>query len=161
MVLNSGDLIDMGSIPRSGRFPGGHGNPLQYSCLKNPRDRGAWWAMVHRFEKSWTPLKQLSMRNPSSPWVLDKSPVHCVCPEDPRQLLPALPTFASPLLYLWSWRNFLAHKFQEIYYFLRHPSLENVAFQYRLRTRLRSQLSSGSRISLERRWEGHQPSVTP
>ena len=35
---------DMGSIPRSGRSPGeGHGNPLQYSCLENPMDRGAWW----------------------------------------------------------------------------------------------------------------------
>ena len=41
------------------------------------------------------------------------------------------------------------------------PSLENVAFQFRLRTRLRSQLSSGSRISPEWWWEGHQPSVTP
>ena len=36
---------DSGLIPGSGRFPGGgHGNPLQYSCLENPRDRGAWWA---------------------------------------------------------------------------------------------------------------------
>ena len=40
---------DMGLIPRSGRSPGeGHGNPPQYSCLENPMDRGAWWAMVHR-----------------------------------------------------------------------------------------------------------------
>ena len=39
----------MGSIPVSGRSPGGgHGNPLQYSCLENPTDRGAWWATVHR-----------------------------------------------------------------------------------------------------------------
>ena len=38
------------SVPRSGRSPGGgHGNPLQYSCLENPMDRGAWWAAVHRF----------------------------------------------------------------------------------------------------------------
>ena len=37
-----------GSIPGSGRSPGGrHGNPLQYSCLENPMDRGAWWATVH------------------------------------------------------------------------------------------------------------------
>ena len=36
---------DLGSIPGSGRFPGeGHGTPLQYSCLENPRDGGAWWA---------------------------------------------------------------------------------------------------------------------
>ena len=38
----------MGSIPGLGRSPGGeHGNPLQYSCLENPTDRGAWWATVH------------------------------------------------------------------------------------------------------------------
>ena len=34
----------------------GNGNPLQYSCLENPMDRGAWWAMVHRVAKSWTRL---------------------------------------------------------------------------------------------------------
>ena len=39
---------DSGSIPGSGRSPGrGHGSPLQYSCLRNPMDRGAWWATVH------------------------------------------------------------------------------------------------------------------
>ena len=43
----AGEVRDMGSIPGSGRFPGeGNGNPLQYSCLENPMDRGAWWAMV-------------------------------------------------------------------------------------------------------------------
>ena len=48
-------------IPGSGRSPGGgHGNPLQYSCLENPKDRGAWWVTVHRVAKSWTRLKQLS-----------------------------------------------------------------------------------------------------
>ena len=45
-TCNAGDL---GSIPGSGRSPGdGNGNPLQYSCLENPMDRGAWWATVHR-----------------------------------------------------------------------------------------------------------------
>ena len=40
---------DAGSILESGRSPGGgHGNPCQYSCLKNPMDRGAWWSIVHR-----------------------------------------------------------------------------------------------------------------
>ena len=39
---------------------GGNGNPLQYSCLGNLMDRGAWWAIVHRVAKSWTLLKQLS-----------------------------------------------------------------------------------------------------
>ena len=42
------DAGDLGSIPGWGRSPGGgHGNPLQYSCLENPMDRGAWWATVH------------------------------------------------------------------------------------------------------------------
>ena len=59
---NAGDKRDMGSIPGSGRSPGGgHNNPLQYSCLENPMDRGAWWATVHRVAKNWTQLKQLSM----------------------------------------------------------------------------------------------------
>ena len=39
----------------------GQGNPLQYSCLENPMDRGAWWAAVHGVTKSWTQLKQLSI----------------------------------------------------------------------------------------------------
>ena len=48
---------DQGSIPGLGRFPGGgHGNPLQYSCLENPMDRGAWRATVHEITKSWTQL---------------------------------------------------------------------------------------------------------
>ena len=43
---------DMSSIPGSGRSPeGGHGNPLQYSCLENSMDRGAWWATVHGVTK--------------------------------------------------------------------------------------------------------------
>ena len=46
---------DTGSMPGLGRSPGGgHGNPLQYSCLENPMDRGAWQAMVHKVAKSWT-----------------------------------------------------------------------------------------------------------
>ena len=45
---SAGDTRDMGSIPGSGRSPGGgNGNPLQYSCLENPMDRGAWRATVH------------------------------------------------------------------------------------------------------------------
>ena len=48
---------DPGSIPGLGRFLGeGNGNPLQYSCLENPMDRGAWWAKVHRVAKSQTRL---------------------------------------------------------------------------------------------------------
>ena len=55
LPVNAGDIRDVGSISALGRSPGeGHGNPLQYSCLENHMDRGAWQAIVHRDEKSWT-----------------------------------------------------------------------------------------------------------
>ena len=61
---NAGDTRDARdtlSIPGSGRSPGiGNGNPLQYSCLENPRDREAWRARVYRVSKSWIQLEQLS-----------------------------------------------------------------------------------------------------
>ena len=58
---NAGDAGDKGSIPGWGRSPrGGHGNPLQYSCLENPMDRGAWRATVYGVTKSRTGLKWLS-----------------------------------------------------------------------------------------------------
>ena len=58
---SAGDIRDRGPIPGLGRSPGeGNGNPLQYSCLGNPMDGGAWWATVHRVTKIWTGLKQLS-----------------------------------------------------------------------------------------------------
>ena len=62
MPASTGDIRDMGSIPGSERSTGvGNGNPLQYSCLETPMDRGAWRAAVHRVAKSWTQLKWLSM----------------------------------------------------------------------------------------------------
>ena len=52
------NVEDLGSIPGLGRSPGGgHSNPLLYSCLADPMDRGAWWATVHRVAKSQTRLK--------------------------------------------------------------------------------------------------------
>ena len=55
LSANAGDIRDTGSIPRSGRSPGGvHGNPLQYSYLKNPLDPGAWLATVHEVTESDT-----------------------------------------------------------------------------------------------------------
>ena len=55
MPANKGDIRDQGSIPGLGRSPGeGLGNPLQYSCLENPTDRGAWQATVHGVAKSET-----------------------------------------------------------------------------------------------------------
>ena len=57
-VYNAGDL---GSIPGLGRSAGeGSGNPLQYYCLKNPMDRGAWQATVHGVAKSWTRLNDFA-----------------------------------------------------------------------------------------------------
>ena len=59
---NAGDVRDTGSVPGLEISPrGGHVNPLQYSCLENPMDRGAWRATVHRVAKSPTQLKRLSM----------------------------------------------------------------------------------------------------
>ena len=55
---NAGHVRDVGSIPGLGRsLGGGQGIPLQYSCLENPMDRGAWWATLHGVTKSWTRLK--------------------------------------------------------------------------------------------------------
>ena len=57
-ACNAGDL---GSIPGLGRSPGeGNGNPLQYSCLENPMDGGAWWATVHGVAKSQTRLSDFT-----------------------------------------------------------------------------------------------------
>ena len=54
LPASAGDIRDMGLIPGLGRSSGGRlGNPLQYSCLENPVNRGAWWAMIHRVEKRW------------------------------------------------------------------------------------------------------------
>ena len=58
MVKNSpASAGDLASVPESGRSPGeGNGNPLQYTCLENSMDRGAWLATVHGVAKSWTRL---------------------------------------------------------------------------------------------------------
>ena len=57
LPANAGDVRTVGSIPGLGRCPGGgHGNPVQYSCLENPIDRGAWRAAVRGFSKSQTPF---------------------------------------------------------------------------------------------------------
>ena len=63
-ACSAGDTGDAGSIPGLRRSPGGgNGNPLQYSCLENPTDRGEWWAITHRVAKSQTRVKQLSMHS--------------------------------------------------------------------------------------------------
>ena len=59
LPANTGDLKDTGSIPGWGRsLGGGHGNLLQYSCLENSMDRGAWWTTVHGVTQSRTRLKR-------------------------------------------------------------------------------------------------------
>ena len=79
-LANGGDVRDVGLIPGLGRSPGGgHGNPLQYSCLENPMDRGAWWATVHGAAKSRTQVQRFSMHAYmpqrralwDTPWALD------------------------------------------------------------------------------------------
>ena len=61
LPAHAGDIRDLGSVPGLGRSLGeGNGKPLQYSCLENPMDRGAWQAIAYRVAKSQTRLKQLS-----------------------------------------------------------------------------------------------------
>ena len=63
-ACNAGAARDTGLIPGSGRSPGGgHGNPLQYSCLENPMDKGAWRAAVHGVTKESDKTEQLSSNN--------------------------------------------------------------------------------------------------
>ena len=74
---NAGDVRDSGSIPGSGRSPrGGHGNPLQYSCLENPMDRGAWWVTVRgvtRVRKDWSNLGAVAV---GIKWYLTVAVIH-------------------------------------------------------------------------------------
>ena len=71
---NAGDVRDTGSVPGWGRCPGGgHGNPLQYSHLEHPMDRGAWWAMVHGVTKSWTQLSNLTQQHISLAQAITKN----------------------------------------------------------------------------------------
>ena len=69
---NAGDIRDVGSIPGWGGSPGGrHGNPLQYPCLENPMDRGAWWATVHGVTKSRTRLSNRAQHREPELWKAD------------------------------------------------------------------------------------------
>ena len=62
MVKRLPAMWDPGLIPGMGRLPGeGNGNPLQYSCLENSMDGGAWWATVHGVAKSWTQLSDFTL----------------------------------------------------------------------------------------------------
>ena len=72
LPANAGDVRDAGLIPGSGRSPGeGHDNPLQYSCLENPVQKGTLWITVHRVSKSLTQLRQLFSTQQST-WLILK-----------------------------------------------------------------------------------------
>ena len=82
-ACNAGDL---GLIPALGRSPGeGNGNPLQYSCLENPMDIGAWWATVHGVSKSQTQLNNRAYKE-----TVQFSSVTQSCP---TLLTPRIPLF--------------------------------------------------------------------
>ena len=96
LPVNAGDETDTGSIPGSGRSPGvGNGNLLQYSCLGNFKERGAW----HKY-KNWASLVAQLVKNPP---VVHETPVRFLCWEDPLEK--GLATHSSILgLPLWlSW----------------------------------------------------------
>ena len=66
LPANAGDLREVGSMPWSERsLGGGYGNPLQYSCLKNPIDKEIWWTAVHGVTNSWTQLSDLARKHAS------------------------------------------------------------------------------------------------
>ena len=91
-LANAWDIRDLGLIPGLGRSPGrGNGNPLQYSCLENSMDRGAWWPTVLRVTKSWTWLKWLSTRDVLvfPVWIYNLLSVGTFC------------LLATPLPYCW------------------------------------------------------------
>ena len=86
-LTNAGDTGDAGPISWSGRSSGeGNSYPLQYSCLENPRDRGAWWAAVYGVAQSWTRLKRLS----------SSSSCVCMCAHTCAQLLTCVQLFVTP-----------------------------------------------------------------
>ena len=96
LPANAGDIRDRGSVPGSGRAPRGeHGNPLQYSCLENPMDRGVWWATIHRVSKSWTRLKWLSMQDPGLGSTGSMVGLMATYKEDLRQGAPSRTAAAS------------------------------------------------------------------
>ena len=85
-TCNTGDAKDAGSIPGLGIFPGGgHGNPLQYSCLENPMGRGAWWAAVHGVGSESGMTERLHLHfSLSCIGEGNGNPLQCACLENPR-----------------------------------------------------------------------------
>ena len=85
---NAGYIRDAGSVTGSGKFPGeGHGNSLQYSCLENPMDRGAWWATVHGVTKHQTCLKHWCGDGRNIIWLLLHFSILMAFPQFLRKIL--------------------------------------------------------------------------
>ena len=96
LPANAEDVRDVDSIPGSGRSPGrGHSNALQYSCLENLMDRGAWWATVHRVAKSRTRLSMHAGTNAVISLSLFPAPSLFLSPSFTPSLLHSL----SPLFF--------------------------------------------------------------
>ena len=90
------DIRDVGSILRPGRSPGGwHGNPLQYSCLENSMDRGAWWATVHRVAQSQTHRSNLAHMHACTSYIITFFSVK----------------YILHIIYVYIWRYMRAHVF--------------------------------------------------
>ena len=123
---NAVDISNTGSIPGSERSPGErNGNPIQYSCLENPMDRGAWWATVHGVTKSQTWLRNLASKPASKEWGhhrftawkhINTMYIHSVPPSSIKLKLVLssncysffLPNFLSTILFAWhvkDWRS--------------------------------------------------------
>ena len=134
---------DVGLILGQGRSPGGeHGNPLQYSCLENPMDRGAWQAIVHRVAKSWTWLKQLSMDRNSTvfikfvesktnrswnmnPWIWE----YCSCCNSKDQITASVISFSlSPTLHHSILVSLLKHFIYELYWLVNKIHFESIGY---------------------------------
>ena len=106
-----GDARDKGSVPGLGRFPGGgHGNPLQYSCLENPTDKGAWRTTVHRVAKSLTQLKWLSTHTESVETLEDSDILWILCSCAPGDAIGKEPACSAGDImrcgfHPWVWKN--------------------------------------------------------
>ena len=113
---------DPGSIPGLGRSPGeGNGNPIQYACLENPRDRGSWWAAVCGVAQSRTQLKRLSSSSSSSrasliaqlvknPPAMQENLVQFLVWEDPLEK--GMATYSSVFTWRIPWT--LCHPFSSV-----------------------------------------------
>ena len=116
---------DSGSVPGSGRCPGGgHGSPLQYSCLENPMDRRIWWATVSGVTKSQTRLSEWTLTRASSCFCLWQRQFKIVgwlksgSQQGSRILLGA----GSPIHRHWCLMSKLAEDIKSAFVFLEYPS---------------------------------------